>query len=448
MKNIFIIMICIYTIISCSSTIQEDISDDNPIEDGDNIDNPFENNNDFNISSVCKIGESSYSSKPIDFDNDGDIDIISYENRNSFFLYRNDGNKIYNKELLKEYKTTNWASPCDNKTIATLEVGDIDNDGNLDIIFTSYVNCSAYSTDLSKVGWFKNLGNSFSDFNIIKSYSTKSDPRPHSYGISYSLVSSDFDNDGDIDFINNNMDLFINEGNSNFNIQSINGSSHFMELVDFENDGDMDILTIEGASANWTTGRTTLYINEGSNTFSKKQFSFNDESMLANEMRGSLGDLTDLNKDGYKDLIVGTSKPPSSDISNNQIRVPNVYILLSNNKSILDGGYQELRVELPIEEDIYLTTYDIVSIDVDNDSFKDIVFNTSAGLSILHNESQGVKWSNHDKYDKIGVVYYIKEGNYDSDNGMELFVGASKNGGSPVFGYYGAANIFSSNFCY
>ena len=50
------------------------------------------------------------------------------------------------------------------------------------------------------------------------------------------------------------MDLFINEGNSNFNIQSINGSSHFMELVDFENDGDMDILNFRpfiGTTVEW-----------------------------------------------------------------------------------------------------------------------------------------------------------------------------------------------------
>ncbi|WP_178983671.1 FG-GAP repeat domain-containing protein [Winogradskyella helgolandensis] len=425
MKKITLLLIAILTLSACSS--DDNSENENPTDGGTNGGNT---NSDFSISSICMLNDWTIDSKPIDYDNDGDIDIITYEEIDGFYLYENIDNNTYVKSILLEYQFANLTTY--SNIIAQFDVGDLDNDGDIDIIFTKHQRLY----DSSTIGWFENIGTEFLAYSNIKSYS-------NNQGISYDVISYDFDNDGDLDFVNNNMDIFVNDGNANFDIINIsdNWSSHFMEITDFDDDGNMDILVISGASANFgTSGSTTLYINNGSNSFDRNVFDVQN-TIGNNYLTGSLGDLTDINNDGYKDLIVGYSSRPSQDASLNNL-VPNIYILLSNTESILTGNYEEIRIELPYIHSSSLATTDIVSLDIDNDSDKDLIFHFSGAFSVSYNENNGTQWENHDiiplefasPYER---VTNLKIGNYDNDSGEEIFVSTTGN----------AAYIISSNFC-
>lgn len=425
MKKITLLLITIVTLYACSS---DDITSDNiDVTDGNSA------NNEFSISSVCIFNDWTIDSKPIDYDSDGDIDVITYEGIDGFYLYENVNNSTYTKSILLNYQFANLSTY--NDILAQFDVGDLDNDGDIDIVFTKHQTIS-YQVGASNIGWFENLGTEFSAYNHLKSY-------PNNQGISYDVICSDFDNDGDLDFVNNNMDIFINDGTANFTDINISDgyTSHFMEITDFDNDGDMDILSNGSGSANFgTIGKATLYINNGSNSFERNTFLAQNYS-TSTFLKGSLGDLSDLNNDGFKDLTIGYGLSVLEGSSTSD-KVPNIYILLSQNKSILTGNYEEIRIELPYVYDQFLTVTDIVAIDVDNDSDKDLIFHFSGAFTVSYNENNGTQWESHNLTpipftSPLERVTNMTVGNYDGDDGEEIFVSTTRNG----------AYILSSNFC-
>ncbi|MBI2428577.1 MAG: VCBS repeat-containing protein [Ignavibacteriales bacterium] len=189
-----------------------------------------------------------------DYDNDGDLDIfVANEGNENNSLYKNmgDGNFI---------SITTGAIVTDGGDSFGSSVGDIDNDGDLDVFVADHANQNDFL--------YKNNG----DGTFTK---VTSDPVVISGGYSVGSAFGDVDNDGDLDlFVTNAFSgnsqaknfLFHNNGNGSFTkidtgiVVNDPGWSYGVAMGDCDRDGDLDIFTANCFGANQNN---SLYRNEG-----------------------------------------------------------------------------------------------------------------------------------------------------------------------------------------
>ena len=184
-----------------------------------------------------------------DFDNDGcsDIAFVGYgTNKIDVLMRLEDGTFSTATNLFTGYDSLPYA----------IAVGDLNNDGRLDIVVANY------GTD--NVGLFLGHGNgNFSD-QILYPTGASSDP--------YSIAISDLDNDNlfDIAVANsnaNNIKLFFQSGNGTFRSSTLYYRSKtsnpiFVAIADFNNDNISDITMVSN-----NTNRVVLFIGYGDGTF-------------------------------------------------------------------------------------------------------------------------------------------------------------------------------------
>jgi VCBS repeat protein/type IX secretion system substrate protein len=169
-----------------------------------------------------------------DLDGDGDMDILS---ASSVFTnpptderiawYENLGNGVFGPQQLIS-TSIQWGY--------TVQSADLDNDGDQDILSTSYLD--------DKISWYENLGNGV--FGSGQILTTNLDGPESIYPV-------DIDNDGDIDILassNKNPGEMIwieNLGGGNFNIGSIiepfSRISRDIYATDLDNDGDLEVIS-------------------------------------------------------------------------------------------------------------------------------------------------------------------------------------------------------------
>ena len=189
-----------------------------------------------------------------DYDNDGDLDILlTGQSGTSTYIskiYKNNGNSTFSEQT---------GITLTGVYHGSVDWGDYNNDGYLDIILTGQ---SGTSTYISKI--YKNNGNNtFTDQGISLT------------GVGYSSVAwGDYDNDGDLDILltgntgstNSVSKIYKNNGNNTFTeqtniiLQNVYYSS--AKWGDYDNDGDLDIL-LTGS------GYCKIYQNNGNNNFSQ-----------------------------------------------------------------------------------------------------------------------------------------------------------------------------------
>ncbi len=168
-----------------------------------------------------------------DYDNDDDLDIIyggkTDQNTKTVNLWRNDGNDQF----------TMVSASFMPLTIATLNWGDYDQDGLLDILISGTDTTNTRNTII-----YKNEGN-----DIFTELTTNILPPAYYYS-----DWADIDNDGDLDIITGSVNagkVYKNIGGGNFEIQgSIIGLKNEPYWFDFNNDGYIDILSIRGLLRN------------------------------------------------------------------------------------------------------------------------------------------------------------------------------------------------------
>lgn len=197
-----------------------------------------------------------------DYDNDGDLDawVTGLSDASSsiiFSIYRNEGNNQFTE--IKNHGITAVEQ-------GSLDLGDFDNDGQLDVLVTGRTNVSPnYATKV-----FRNKGDgTFEEANL---------------GISLeNVVGSaswgDYDNDGDLDILligdnapNNGevSKIYKNNGNGTFQEAAtlFALSTGNTQWIDYDNDGDLDAL-IAGYSRAAGNDRIKLYTNNGNDTFTE-----------------------------------------------------------------------------------------------------------------------------------------------------------------------------------
>jgi hypothetical protein len=275
-----------------------------------------------------------------DADGDGDQDLIVIGTNSSLIatstIYLNDGNGNFTVDM------ANTIEPLTNGDIA---IGDLNSDGFLDIIIAG-----SNGTRVTKM--YMNNGTGI--FSLVS-------PDPFTGISSGDLSLADVDNDSDLDLfttgyqqtgINNTAKLYLNDGTGIFSLNTgstfypVDASSN--DFGDIDDDGDLDLIVTGRASGNLPT--TTIYINDGTGTFSLDLI-----NAIENVNFGSVK-FADFDNDGDQDIIICGRKEDLSYTT----------LLYSNNGigqlSVVSG-----LVLAPV------SSSDIVVADLNNDSKIDIV---------------------------------------------------------------------------
>lgn len=288
-----------------------------------------------------------------DIDNDGDRDLLmtGLDPGSETALYLNNGNGDFTE-------VTN--TPFPEARFSVTEFIDLDADGDLDLFFSGIASGGVqefthiYLNDGS--GSFTQLSNPF---------------LPEFQGSGAAI--EDVDNDGDLDImisaIDKNdqfgADIYLNDGNANF---TPSGSTAFTPVkfasvvfIDVENDGDADVM-ISGTQAN-DDALTRLYLNDGSGNYSiDTNTSF--EQLSADDV-----DVADTDNDGDIDILMSGT----NDL--NDVRT----ILYVN-----DGSGQFIELSTGMQE-TFAGTNAIADLDNDGDQDILIIGSQDGGLPNIFN---------------------------------------------------------------
>jgi len=266
-----------------------------------------------------------HGARAVDFDGDGDTDlyVTVYAGPNRFF--RNEGNGTFTDA------SADWGG-ADKGPSTGAAFFDADNDGDLDLYVGNYVNydpknppnngepcnwkgiqvsCGPRGTDPGRDTFYENVDGKLVEagakfgFNKVKKVYT------------LGVVTSDFDNDGDIDiYVANDSEpnyMFINQGGGRFSEQgfefgvdrSTNSTPQAgmgVDTGDLDNDGRLDIFV-----TNFSHDYNTFYRNR-KNAVGITYFE--DDTTVSGLNLASFDNLswgcriTDLDRDGWQDLIV------------------------------------------------------------------------------------------------------------------------------------------------
>lgn len=275
-----------------------------------------------------------------DYDNDGDLDIvISGLERGQYprtVIYKNEGDGYFR----------NINAGIIGYQESFVEWFDFDNDGDLDLIIGG-------SYSIVETGPTLIYENTGSD-NFIE---TGIELPPIENG---TIEIFDYDQDGDFDisFVHLGISIYYNESLNPFDSVNVlynnNDNIGYSKWVDHDNDGDMDIVFFEGKYAE---NLKTLYLlkNDSNESFEKisLDISIQTDGYIATG---------DLDNNGYTDLLITSGKHYSSEIDETQL--------------ILNKGNDQFE-RLDFEfQDVYQGSASIC--DFNNDSKLDVLISGTA----------------------------------------------------------------------
>ncbi len=212
-----------------------------------------------------------------DFNDDGTPDlVVTSTGSNSVDVLTNNGYGSFSLTGLHAV----------GNTPTSVAVADFNNDGKQDMVVTNY-------NDGTVTVLFGN-GNG----NIASS------PTPSTFGAfggSYSVVTADFNGDGNQDFavanyLNNSVEIFLGNGSGGFTHSSVGTGSYPIALAvaDFNGDGIPDLVAVDASSP---SGSVSVLPGNGDGTFAGYL-----SAPVGNDPRSvSVGDF---NQDGVTDLVV------------------------------------------------------------------------------------------------------------------------------------------------
>lgn len=224
-----------------------------------------------------------------DIDNDGDQDLLMTGITPTTALYLNDGSGGFTN-IIMDTDLPNRAHDC------VTEFLDLDNDGDLDLYFSG-------NNDGGGIGEFTRIytNDGSGNFTLI---SNPDLPQFRGTGAAF----SDIDNDGDLDLFISALDennqfisgTYLNDGNAIFT-PAQSGVFSFVKysaiaFIDIENDNDMDVI-VAGKQPN-NSPLTKLYINDGSG-----QYSVDNINTFENLSSGGV-DVADIDSDGDQDILI------------------------------------------------------------------------------------------------------------------------------------------------
>jgi hypothetical protein len=304
-----------------------------------------------------------------DIDNDGDVDLVSSSGDSKLAWYKNTNGGFTETQNVITQSLVNASN-------ATL--GDIDNDGDLDVMaFSWYQN----SGDFSSIVWYENANGTgnFTQQHIVVSNTEQIQ----------AIRLADIDNDGDKDVIcgstNNVISLYKNNGNGTFAAQTIFSTytygRYLLDMVtgDIDNDGDTDVVV------SFNNNEIAWYEN------SNGQGNLSTKHVIVATMHYPISIfVADLDGDNNKDLIFNN-------------RFQNQVGYFKNNGSGVFG----IATLIPITGLLHPSI--AFAQDVDNDGDQDLFFNNETGsrLSYLLNDGLANFSTPYDVYtSSYNINYY------------------------------------------
>lgn len=328
-----------------------------------------------------------------DMDGDGELDIIisgwsdRSEGERETILYINQGNRIFLESMDNDLESLGHTS---------LSVGDIDSDGDNDLLLTGNQGVFVSFTYL-----YENNGG-------ILSIVPDSDIEHVNIGTSNFI---DIDNDGDLDIfltgINRSFQkvsqLYINDSNGQFvqdTISVFEGvDESAIDFADIENDGDIDFIL-----SGWDNSFqpiTKLYVNNGVSGFEEK--TSND---IVQIRKGDIK-FNDLDNDGDQDFII-----LGSGIGTNR----------HNTKLYANDGNGNFTEDESIEFS-QLSTGSIAYIDVDNDNDNDVVLSGSGlngSTSVLYQNIGNLDFTQSQTQPFENLNGKMETGDIDNDTDYDI----------------------------
>jgi gliding motility-associated-like protein len=214
----------------------------------------------------------------IDYNKDNHVDLVTYNQISSnVTVLTGAGNGSFSLFANLPVTTT---------TTGRMATADFNNDTNPDLVVSGYT--SRVINYLSGTG---------SGFNSAVTIATSADIQE--------IKAADFNSDGKVDLVAdlsnlNTFTLFLGNGTGGFTestTQYPHAGSFFM-VEDINNDSQPDVIAFTNSAAN------DLFINDGAGNFSG--------SAMPSSLGGFPWGYADMNGDGFKDLIVGSQNPISS----------------------------------------------------------------------------------------------------------------------------------------
>jgi len=324
-----------------------------------------------------------------DYDNDGDLDIL---------ISGNGRKDLYNTiPVTRIYRNNGDNSFSEQTGIVSIEKegaaawGDYDNDGYLDIISTGPGNTSIYHN---------NGDNSFTEQTVISLTGIENNSKPW----------GDYDNDGDLDILGVTK-IFRNNGGNSFteqdNCSYKEDNTGSLVWGDYDNDGDLDFL-LTGKSI------STIYRNDGNSSFTAQS-----EILLKGFNNGTVT-WGDYDNDGDLDLLMAGN--------NYWTNIPKITTIYRNNGYI---GFTE-------QTDISLTGIENGSVawgDYDNDGDLDILVSGS-GISKLYRNNGDNSFTEQTDIMLKGLKNCsVAWGDYDNDGDLDILL-AGFNGSTNITTIY------------
>lgn len=357
-----------------------------------------------------------------DLDSDGDMDLIAVDRINGqMFIFINDGSGFFNSAPQSCLPVLDGIDSYTDMVLA-----DFDGSGSADMAISSSASQSVVLLLNSGTG-------SFSDATGSKMAAVSMDAS--------ALDAGDVDNDGDIDIVVASRDskdvLLLNDGSGSFTPDSrfdlpaiIDGSSDIL-FCDIDSDGDLDIVTSNNAKIGDSELTNRIYLNNGSGSYSDLTDMMSPPTAEYNEAF----DAGDIDNDEDMDIFF-------AGIDQNTL-------IVNNGAGFYDDRSDEL---IPAS---YFPSNNTRMGDIDGDRDVDIIVTGESGTSLLINNGAGVfeesslKLPDHKTIPSTMGGRSLEIADIDSDGDLDVILGNTsinvlKNSDEnlpPIVNYVGAKTV-------